>query len=349
MLLRISSALLLASTILAQAQTITIHGTPLTAQVMKLAEPILKEEYGLEIRVGTEGGSSGGFLAVGSGTAQLGMTTKFLDSSDRAQFPACAFDEVQIGWQLLGIGVARNVWEGGVHSISRDQMVKVYEGDIRNWKELGGPDSLIKFYNPKRGRGTWELFATWLYKDQRLAPLGEKFETVVRYEDARDSVEFNVSSISVMPPQMADGNSIHILGLKEENGTIIGPTQATLASKKYPLAKPLMILSGRRFAGDSKRLVDFLVSPRGQALVKSVGFMPVGEAPPKAQPAPVASAAPAMPRNPSEPEWDWAKITAALPFSMPVMAGIGGGVFLAAIALFFARRSRRSRRSKAAE
>lgn len=295
MLLRSSLLLLLASSAFAETPAISMHGSPLIAQIMKVAEPFVKDELGIEIRVGTEGGSNSGFLSVGTGTAQLGMITKLLDASDRAQFPACQFDEVQIGWQVLGIGVARNVWDSGIHAITRDQMIKIYEGDVRNWKEIGGVDSLIKFYNPKRGRGTWELFATWLYKDQRLAPLGDKFETVVRYEDARDSVEFNVSSISVMPPQMADGQSVHILGIKEPDGSITTATPAMLASKKYPLAKPLVIVSGRRYAGDSKRLVDFLITPRGQAIVKSVGFVPIGEVAtdfdPKA-PAKAAAAAP---------------------------------------------------------
>ena len=296
MLLRTCFLVFTTSAVLAHADPISLQGSPLIAQVLKVAEPLVKEELGIELRIAGDG-SNLGFLSVGAGTAQLGMITKMIEPAERAQFPACAFDEVQIGWQVLGIGVADNVWDSGVHSLSRDQMIKIYEGDIRNWKEVGGVDSLIKFYNPKRGRGTWELLATWLYKNQNLAPLGEKFETVVRYEDARDSVEFNVSSISVMPPHMADGKSVHILGIKEPDGSITEPTAAMLTSKKYPLAKPLMILSGRRYAGKPKRLVEFLTSPRGQAIVKSVGFMPVGEVAadfdPKATPKAAAAEAPA--------------------------------------------------------
>ena len=270
-----------------------MQGSALFAPMMKIAEPLTKEELGLDLRVGTEGGSSGGFLSVGTGTSQLGLITKSLDAADRAQFPACSFDEAQIGWHVLGIGVAHNVWEAGVRALSREQMVKIYEGDFRNWKDVGGPDQPIKFYNPKRGRGTWELFVTWLYKNRNLAPFGESFETVVRYEDARDSVEFNVGSISVMPPQMANGKSVHILGIKEPDGSITESTPAMLASKKYPLAQPLIILSGRRFAGNSKRIVEFFLSPRGQAIVKSVGFAPVGEAAPASEikPKPKADAA----------------------------------------------------------
>ena len=262
----------------ARAQTISMQGTNLIAQVMSVAKPILKDDFGIEIRMSTDGGSEGGFLAVGTETAQLGMRTSLIKPSERAQFPACSFDEVQIGWQVLVPAVAQDVWQTGIHSLTRQQIVGIYERDIRNWKEIGGPDEAIKFYNPKRGRGVWELFVTWLYTDQRLAPLGDAFETVVSYKDARDSVEFNLGSFSVMPPDFADGKAIRALGIREANGSITLPSAETLAAGKFPLARPLAIISGRRFAGDSKRLVDFLLTPRGQAIVKSVSFVPVREA-----------------------------------------------------------------------
>lgn len=329
------------SAAMAHGQTITVQGSPLTAQVLKLAEPFLKEQYGFDLRIGTEGGSTGGFFAVGTGTSHLGMTTKEIEPAERAQFPACAFAEVQIGWQVLGLGVARDVWEGGVHALTRAQMVKIYEGDIRNWKEVGGPDSEIKFYNPKRGRGTWELFATWLYKDQRLAPLGEKFETVVRYEDARDSVEFNASSISVMPPHMANGESIHILGIKEPDGSITEPTPAMLASRKYPLAKPLMILSPRKFAGNPKKLVDWLVSPPGQVIVKSVGLVPVSE----------TTAATGIKVSGNSDSSRRSVRDGIEPLELPdptlTRVGIGVGVFLVVVILL--RKAIRFRASKAAK
>ena len=341
MLIRNCLLVFFASAAMARAQTITVQGSPLIAQVLKAAEPFLKEEYGFDLRIGTEGGSTGGFFAVGTGTSHLGMTTKEIEPAERAQFPACAFAEVQIGWQVLGIGVARDVWEGGVHALSREQMVKIYEGDIRNWKEVGGPDSEIKFYNPKRGRGTWELFATWLYKDQRLAPLGDKFETVVRYEDARDSVEFNASSISVMPPQMANGDSIHILAIKEPDGSITEPTPAMLSSRKYPLAKPLMILSPRKFAGNPKKLADWLVSPRGQAIVKSAGFVPVSET--AAAAAARANGAPGASRKFAGDGID----PLDFPYAPLIRVGIGTGGFIVVIILL--RKLIRLRASKAAK
>ena len=261
-----------------EQRALVVQGSALVGQVFKVAEPFLKSELGVEIRLSSEGGSTGGFVAVGSEAAQLGLLTRALEASDRAVFPARSFDQAQIGWHVLVPGVAHDVWESGIQTITKEQMVKIYEGDIRNWKQLGGPDEAIKFYNPKRGRGVWEMFAEWLYKTQNRAPLGEKFETVVTYEDGRNSVEFNAGSITLLPPNFTDGKSAHALGIKEPDGSILTPTIEALTADKYPMARPLMVISGRRFAGDARKVVDLLLTPRGQAMVKSQGFVPIREA-----------------------------------------------------------------------
>ena len=278
LLIQSSFLLLAAVSAFAQERALVVHGSALVGQVLRVAEPFLKNELKIEIRLNTDGGSSHGFAAVGQEAAQLGMMTYKLEAGHRAQFPASAFDEVQIGWQVLVMGVAHNVWEGGIHALTKEQMVKIYEGDIRNWKQLGGPDEAIKYYNPKLGRGVWELFAEWLYKRQGTAPKGEKFEMVVRHEDARDSVEFNANSITVLPPSYTNGKTVHALAIKEPDGSLLEPTTENLSAGKYPMARPLMVISGRRFAGDAKKVVDFLLTPRGQAMVKSQGFVPIAEA-----------------------------------------------------------------------
>ena len=178
----------------ARAETLAVQGSAMVAQVLTEAAPAIKEQLGVDFKMATEGGSSGGLMALGMDVANLAMTTRRMEAQDRAQFPSSTFDEALIGWQVLVLGVSRDVWESGVHALTKEQMISIYEGDTRNWKQVGGPDEPVKFYNPKRGRGVWELFVTWLYTSQAMAPLGDKFETVVSYKDARDSVEFNRGS-----------------------------------------------------------------------------------------------------------------------------------------------------------
>lgn len=261
-----------------RAETLTLHGSATVAQALAAAAPVIKEALGLELRIGTEGGSVGGIRALGAEIADLAISTRALDGNDRALFPEMSFHEEQVGWQVVVPVVAPDVWKAGVRGLSKEELQGIYEGRIRNWKEVGGHDKLIKFYNPERGRSIWELFATWLYVDLRKAPQGVDAGATVTAKDARDAVEFNTGSMTLLPPQMADGKAVVALGVRQADGTILEPTHAALAAGKYPIARPLYIISGRRFAGMSKRLVEFLTGPRGGEALNKAGFMPLHEA-----------------------------------------------------------------------
>ncbi len=52
-----------------------------------------------------------------------------------------------------------DVWNGGVKSLSAQQVRDIYEKKITNWSDVGGPELLITFYNKEPGRGTWEVIA----------------------------------------------------------------------------------------------------------------------------------------------------------------------------------------------
>ena len=54
---------------------------------------------------------------------------------------------------------------------------------------------------------------------------------------------------------------------------VIEPTNENIATKKYPLTRPLFLLTNGEPAGVVKTYVDFLLSDRGQELVKKHGYL----------------------------------------------------------------------------
>ena len=265
----------------ARAELLRLHGSPVVAAPMAAAAAPLKA-LGIEIKITTEGGSGVAVMAVGAEQAEIAMVTREANAEERAAFPGKTFSEVPIGIQALAIIVPRDVWEAGVRTITKAQMIDIYEGRITNWKQLGGEDRALKFYNGERGRGVWEFFAFWLYGDIRKAPLGKKFETVVDGEDARNTVEFNAGSVSLAAPSWADGKGVFALGIKDDDGTVAEPTPANLLAKKYPLARPAMLVVAQKpLVGLKKRVIDFMLSEPGQAIVKKAGLIPMSELVPK--------------------------------------------------------------------
>lgn len=259
--------------IAARAEPLRVAGSATVAQALTIAAPAVREELGLEMKLQTES-STAAIRAVAAGTADAAMSTRALTAEDRSGFPEKRLSEVLIGTQVLVFIVAADVWESGVRSITKTQAQAIYEGDTKTWKPLGGPDRALKFYKPERGHGVWEVFATWIYGDLRKAPFGKTPDTVSSGRDARNSVEFNQGTISVAAPRWADGKAVFALALKDEKGAVIEPTIENIQSHRYPMQRPLYLISGDRPSGPIRKLFNFMLSPRGQEFMAEADFVP---------------------------------------------------------------------------
>jgi phosphate transport system substrate-binding protein len=241
----------------------------------------------MEIQVDTQGGSSGGISMLGEGLVQLGMSSKPVRADDRGKFPRCRFHEVHIGEDAVAMIVSKDVWDGGVRALSREQLAGIYEGRVRNWKEVGGPDRRIAFFNKEPGRGTWEVFVHWLYGDARKAP-SANFPEVGGNEETRNKVATTRGALSQLSSSWADGRRVFALSLRID-GKEIAPSAGTIATGVYPMSRPLFLLTNGKPQGAAKAMIDFLLSERGQALVKKHGYLALDQL----RPPGTAGAAPA--------------------------------------------------------
>ena len=266
----ILAALFLASFDLC-AEPLRIVGSPTVNLPVAEAAQILRTERGLEIQISTTGGSMAGLVAVGEGNAEIAMSSRALTAEDRATYPEINFTEIHLGEQVVALGVAKEVWEGGVHALSSAQARAIYESRKRNWREAGGPDQKIGFYNFEEGHGTWELFAQWLYGDARKASSGG-FPTIASDAEARNILEFTPGAITQISPLFLDGLRSHALALTQDDGSIVAPSAENVAMKKYPITRPLFLVINDKPTREVKVMTDFMRGARGQELMKKYGF-----------------------------------------------------------------------------
>src|SRR6187402_3089955 len=93
------------------AGALKINGSTTVNLPAAEAAEILRAEKKLNIQVDTQGGSSGGIA--------------------------------QVGEDAVALIVSKDVYEGGVRSLTKQQAKDVYESKVTNWKDLGGPDQRI--------------------------------------------------------------------------------------------------------------------------------------------------------------------------------------------------------------
>jgi phosphate transport system substrate-binding protein len=262
----------LLSVIPVPAATLKINGSTTVNLPVAEAAEILRVEKKMDIQVDTQGGSSGGISMLGEGLVQIGMSSKPLSDADRAKYPKVTLKPIRIGEDAVALIVSKDVWVGGVRVLTKQEARDIYEGRIKNWKDVGGPDRRIAFFNKEPGRGTWEVFAHWLYGDAKKAP-PVSFPEVGGNEETRNKVASSRGALSQLSASWVDGQRVFAVGLKLDDGTVVQPSTDNIATGKYPMSRPLFLLANGDPTAEAKVLVDFLLSERGQALVRKHGYL----------------------------------------------------------------------------
>jgi len=251
-----------------------VQGSTTVNSVVADALEILQAEKGLSYRIDTQGGSSGGLYAIGRGAVEVGMSSAGFSEQDRARFPERDLRALTIGYDALALIVSADVWQGGVRSLTAQEMRGIYEGRIRNWSEVGGSDQRIVFFNKEPGRGTWKSFVRWLYGSENAAPPVNHPE-VGSNSETRNKVIGTRGALSQLSAAWVDGEQVFALGIRDAAGEIVFPSQTNLADGSYPLTRPLNLLISGPPEGKVQLLIEFLQGPRGAELIRKHGYLPL--------------------------------------------------------------------------
>lgn len=255
---------------------ITVRGSPVVAKSLILAYAPIKEELGVEFKVVTEGGSSDAIFRMAGGYIDVALSTRYMTAGEKADHPEMTFKEMLIGRQAVAVVVSDTVWRSGIRALTKEQLRGIYEREITNWKQLGGEDRDLTYFNREAGFGVWDLFMIFLYGDARKAPL-TKAELLAKSDDVLTTIEFNAGAISVMDIPEIKGESIHALGIKMPDGRIVEPTYQNIDSGRYEMSRPLLVTTGKQLTGKLRKIFDFLLSEKGQDCVKKAGGVTVAE------------------------------------------------------------------------
>ncbi|MGH3850576.1 MAG: phosphate ABC transporter substrate-binding protein [Pseudonocardiaceae bacterium] len=255
--------------------TLRVSGSTTVNPVAADAAEILRAK-GLTVTVDSQGGSAGGITQLGAGQVEIAMSSKALADSDRAAFPKVDFVATEIGRDAVGVIVRREVVDGGVKSLNREQLKGIFEGRIRNWSEVGGPNLEVFVYDKEPGRGTREVLDAYLYGKGVKAPpppQSDNYAVVGGNEETRAKLLSTPGSVGPLSSSfIAAVSQLAAVSVDE-----IEASPANVADGKYPMARPLFLITDGPPAGDAKGFIDYVVGPEGQKLLNKHGYLSLAD------------------------------------------------------------------------
>lgn len=219
------------------------------------------------------------YEAVGSGAGLKGLLAgQFSLAGSSAEFTADQLQgAVPTEIALDGLSVIINRKDTGIKNISMADLARIYHGDITNWKQVGGVDKPIVVVNRDESSGTYAAF--WELVCQK--PFGKAIaytkNTIVTKENGEVAVKVLSTPGAIGYVGMAFAQEVVKAGGLELSIDKVLPTTANVIAKKYPISRYLYLITKSAPAAGSveKAFIDFILSPKGQAIVKSADYIPL--------------------------------------------------------------------------
>ena len=246
--------------------------------MLELAQ-IWAEEYvkvNDNVTLSVSGGGSGtGIAQMINGQIDIADASRPIKKHEIAIAQSQGIFPVEFRICLDGIAIitSKNI---DVSEISFDQLQGIYNGTIKNWNELGGPNLKITVYGRQSNSGTYVFFLEHVLNDDDyrtdMQPLNGNSQIV-------DAVAGDNDGIGYVGVAYAENRAseLNILKVKEgENAQPILPTIKNVATGDYPISRYLYIYTNSNPIGELARYIRWILDEDGgQKVAENLGFIPL--------------------------------------------------------------------------
>ena len=230
-----------------------------------LAKEFVKINKNVNIVV-SGGHTSEGLRRLIAGTAEVAMASRRITSKEKvaATQKGRNLIETPIGWGTIVIITHPKT---GVKELTLDQVEKIFNGELKNWNQVGGQDCpihLVLMNNP--GSGTLSWFKVHILHGSKFARAAREvsyFRAVPEVvSKLPGSVGFCRTEDLDILMKKGDISSINFLFIKKDAGSRpIPPSRSISGDTPYPIKRRYYLYyDGKSGDQSAKRFVEFCAS-----------------------------------------------------------------------------------------
>ena len=204
-------------------------------------------------------GSGTGIKAVKDGTCDIGLSSRYLKDSEKAE----GLKETILA--IDGIAIIVHT-DNAVADLAVEQISAIFKGEITNWSEVGGKDGEIVCIGREESSGT-----------------RDGFESITDTEDACMYRQELTSNGAVLTAVAENANAIGYISLSSVKDTVkaisvngVVPSEATIKDGSYPVQRPFVLVTkeGVALSKTAQEFFDFVTSDKANEIISAAGVVP---------------------------------------------------------------------------
>ncbi len=252
----------------ANAQRIKGSDTVLPV-AQETAERFMNEYPNARVTV-TGGGTGVGISALMDNTTDIAMASRPIKFSEKMKIKGAGqeVDEIVIAYDALAVVVHP---ENPVKQLTRKQLEDIFRGKITNWKQVGGSNNKIVVYSRETSSGTYEFFKENVLKNKNymagslsMPATGAIIQSVSQTKGAIGYV-----GLAYVSPR------VKTISVSYDGSHYATPSIENATNKTYPIVRPLYYYYNSKNKEQVQPLINFILSPEGQRIIKKSGYIPV--------------------------------------------------------------------------
>ena len=240
--------------------TVSTDGSTSMEKVIgSLKETFEAENEGITVTYNPTG-SGTGITAVAEGRSDIGLSSRDLKDEEKAK----GLEGTVIAYD--GIAIIVNP-ENTVDDLTIEDIAKIYTGEIKNWKEVGGKDAEIVLIGREAGSGTRDGFESITgTKDQcklkqELTSTGDVITTV-----AGNPAAIGYASLASVKDSV---KALKVGG--------VTPSETTIKDGSYKVQRNFVLVTKTegKVSDAAQKFFDYITSSDASEVIRKAGAVPV--------------------------------------------------------------------------
>ena len=239
-------------------EAVATDGSTSMNKVIGALGEVFQEDSGITVTYNATG-SGAGIQAVQEGRCDIGLASRNLKDAEKAN----GLEETILAYD--GIAIIVNP-ANPVKDLDVETIAKIYTGEIKNWKEVGGNDAEIVLIGREAGSGT-----------------RDGFESITDTEDKCAYRQELTSTGDVITTVASNPNAIGYASLASVKDTVkaltvngVAPSEATIKDGSYVIQRPFVLVTKTdvTLSESAQEFFDFITSEAAHEIITSAGVVP---------------------------------------------------------------------------